>query len=244
MAMTHRVSTTKLVFLAITVSVFCPSAAIADGASRVTWQPSYSGSCEDCSLVGQQMPYSELSGTRYGGADLSHASLFGSMAEGADFVGLTGRYTDFSQAVLNNANLEAATLTNARFIGAKANGANFSGAQLDFSAFSDARLIGANLSHISATHMKAADADFSAANATGAVFDYADLREANFDGAQLHGASFVEANLAGAQFRDARLAATNLLGAKNVEQADFTGACRSIDSQLPNSLVLRLCATN
>jgi uncharacterized protein YjbI with pentapeptide repeats len=242
--MTNRVSNTKLAFLAIIMSASSQSAAIADGASRVTWQPSYSGSCEDCSLVGQQMPYSELTGTRYGGADLSHASLFGSMAEGADFVGLTGRYTDFSQVVLNNANLEDATLTNSRFIGAEANGANFSGAQLDFSAFTDAKLIGANISNISATHMKATDADFSAANAAGAVFDYADLRQANFDGAQLFGASFVEADLAGAQFRDARLAATNLLGAKNVEQADFTGACRSSDSQLPGSLTLRLCSTD
>ncbi|MEO9968357.1 MAG: pentapeptide repeat-containing protein [Hyphomonadaceae bacterium] len=227
--------------LALSASAFGVSAAHADGASRVTWKPSYAGSCEDCSLVGRQMLYSDLSSARYSRADLSHASLFGSVADSAEFGGVTGRYADFSQTNLNNAQLSAATLTNARFVGAQANGANFSGAQLDFSAFSEAMLIGANLTDVSATHMNAAGADFSAANATGANFDYANLRQAIFDGAQLQGASFAQCDLTGARFRDARLAAANLSNAKNVEKADFTGACRSADTQLPNGLVLRPC---
>ncbi len=229
---------------AISLFVLSPLGAFADGASRVTWQPSYSGSCEDCSLIGRQMPYSELTGARYGGADLSHASLFGSKATNAEFPAVTGRYTDFSQAKLNNANLETSILTNARFNGAEANGANFSGAQLDFSTLTNTKLIGANLTGVSATHIKASEADFSAASASSAVFDYADLRNTNFDGAQLQGASFIEADIAGARFRDARLGAVDLIRAKNVDQADFTGACRSSASQLPSGLNLRLCATN
>jgi len=240
-SMEKRTTYALLSALTLSVGAFATGIAAADGASRVTWTPSYSGSCEDCSLVGLQMPYSNLTAARYGGADLSHASLFGSIADDAEFNRVTGRYADFSQTKLNNARLQTATLTNARFIGTIANGADFSGAQLDFSAFDDARLIGANLTDVSATHMKAMKADFSAANATGAVFDYADLRQANFDGAQLNGASFSESDIAGAQFRDARLANTNFLSAKNVEQADFTGACRSIDTQLPSGLTLRYC---
>ena len=242
--MIKHVSKTKLALLAVLMSGLGPTGVWADGASKVTWQPSYSGSCEDCSLVGRQMPYSELTDARYGGADLSHASLFGSIATKAEFRGVTGRYTDFSQTILNNANLETSTLTNARFIGAEANGANFSGARLDFCAFKDAKLIGANLTEASATYMNGGGADFSAANATRTVFDHADLRGANFDGAQLRGASFVETDIAGAQFRDARLAAVDLSRAKNVGQADFTGACRSSETLLPAGLMLRLCATN
>ena len=231
----------NLAAIALIVSALVPAKGFADGASRVTWQPSYSGSCEDCSLIGQQMPYSDLSGAHYVGADLSHASLFGSVADNARFDGVTGRYADFSQTKLNNARLQNATLTNARFIGVEANGADFSGAQIDFGKFSNGKLIGANLTNVSATHIRAVGTDFSGANASGAQFDYANLIQSNFNGAQLSGASFKESDISGAKFRDARLAAADFSGAKNARQADFTGACRSAQTRLPTGITLRLC---
>lgn len=215
--------------------------AIADGASRVTWQPASSGSCEDCKLVGRQMPFWNLENARYNGANLSYSSLHATQADGAYFNNIVAHHTDFSRAQLHNAQFTGASLTQARLIGIQANGANFAGAHMDYSDTREAIMIGVNLSDVSAVHMLALGADFSAANCTKAIFDKATLRGAVFNGALLSDASFIEADLAGASFQDARFAGANLARAINYQEADFTGACRSAATQLPPGLELRSC---
>lgn len=216
--------------------------ALGDEPQRVTWQPTSSGSCENCNLIGRQMPSWMLSGARYSGANLSYSSLHSVIADEADFNNITARSADFSRAELSNAKFSGAILSNARLTGAIANGADFSDATLDHCDVGEARLIGANLSGVFAHHMIGRDTDFSAASADGAQFDYAELRGAVFDGALLSDASFAEANLAGASFRDARLAGAILDSAVNIESADFSGACRSGTTALPTGLDLPLCS--
>ncbi len=215
--------------------------AFADGAKRVIWTPSSSGSCEDCILVGHQMPNWDLKDTHYDGSNLNHASLYGADAERASFIGITGKHADFSRAKLSNAKFEDAKLSNATLTNISANGADFSEAVLDYSDVREARFVGANLTDISAIHILALDTDFSAADASGAVFDYATLRGAIFDGALLTGASFIESDLYGARFNDARLIDVNLARAINYQTADFTGACKSETTLMPPELVLPLC---
>jgi uncharacterized protein YjbI with pentapeptide repeats len=89
--------------------------------------------------------------------------------------------------------------------------------------------------------MLAIGADFSAANARNAIFDSARLQGAVFNGALLTNASFKGASLNGATFQDARLAGADFTNAKDISQADFSGACIS-DNQMPIGLILPDCS--
>lgn len=232
--------TSGLLFSLFAALMLAPPA-YADQSTRVTWQPSSSGSCESCTLVGRQWPYRDLTNAHYNGANISHSSLYGAKAEGAHFSNSIGQHTDFSRANLSNAQFDKAQLNNASLIGVTANGTNFSGARLDYSDAREAIMVGANLTGASAIHLLARGADFSAANGSNAVFDKATLRSAIFDGALLTGASFIETDLSEASFRDARFAGANLARAVNYQNADFTGACRSATTQLPPGLSLPIC---
>jgi uncharacterized protein YjbI with pentapeptide repeats len=77
--------------------------------------------------------------------------------------------------------------------------------------------------------------------AAAATFDNANLRGAIFNGTVLSGATFLNSDLAGASFRDARLDGANLATARNANQADFSGACQSAETQLPAEIYLPSC---
>ncbi|MEL6226958.1 MAG: pentapeptide repeat-containing protein [Pseudomonadota bacterium] len=233
----------RLQIIASFAALFCAAGYAQSGsADRVTWQPSYSGSCQDCRLVGQQMPYWDLSNAHYGRADLSYSTLHGSEAEGTYFTQVTALHTDFSRANLRNAHFQGARMNSARLIGVDASGADFSGATLDRIDAREAKLIGTNLSDVSAIHMLGFGADFSAANAPGAKFDFATLRGAIFNGALLRNTSFIEADVAGASFRDVRFQGANLARMIGYAQADFSGACRSTETLMPPELRLPFCS--
>lgn len=227
-------------FLVVALAVPFATAQSGD-TSRVTWQPSYSGSCQDCLLIRQHMPFWDLSGGFYNGANFSYSTLQGAHAKGALFTGITASHTDFSRADLSNANFADATLDHARLIGVMASGADFSGAVLDRCDAREAKFIGVNMTGASAVHMLGFGTDFSAAIATGAVFDHATLRGAIFDGALLSNTSFVEADVAGASFRGSRFHGANLARMIGYAEADFTDACRSASTLLPPELSLPLC---
>ncbi|MEO1475696.1 MAG: pentapeptide repeat-containing protein [Pseudomonadota bacterium] len=230
-----------VILIGFVIGIAASASAQDDQASRVTWKPSYSGSCQNCSLIGQQMPYWDLTGAHYGGADLSYASLHGAMANGAYFTAIRGSHSDFSRAKLRNSHLSGAVLDHCRLIGIEAAGADFSSANLDRADMREAQLIGANLNGSILTNSLALSTDFSGANASGAIFDFATLRGAIFDGALLSTASFVEADVANAKFRNARFHGANMARMINFGSADFTGACRSEATLLPPGLVLPLC---
>lgn len=215
--------------------------AYADDAKRVTWQPSSSGSCEDCNLFGRQMPFWDLTEARYDGANISHASLHGAKARGAYFNGITAKFSDFSRSDVSNAHFENAQMQNARLSDLTANGANFSGAILDRSSLNKALMVGANLTSVSARYVQARGADFSAASAAFAIFDGANLRGATFNGALLSGSSFSQSDLSGASFQDARLAGADFSSAINTAQANFAGACGDTLTRLPGGLSLPRC---
>ncbi|MEM7005659.1 MAG: pentapeptide repeat-containing protein [Pseudomonadota bacterium] len=210
-------------------------------ADRVVWKPSYSGSCQNCNLVGQQMPYWDVRGVRYDGSDLSYASLYRAVADQAHFTSIKATRTEFSHAQLVETNFTGAVMDGARLIGVEANGSDFSRASLDYADLLEAKLIDVNLSGASLAHGLCQSTNFSNASATGAVFDFAVLRDAIFDGSLLSGASFIEADVSGASFKGARLHGANLARIINSSLADFSGACRSDATLLPPGLVLPLC---
>ncbi len=215
--------------------------AFADGPRRVKWQPASGGSCENCELIGHQMPFWNLQKAKYKGANLSYSSLHGSLADQADFTDIIAKHADFSGSSLNNTSFTNAVLKHSRFNNMMANGSNFAGADLSYCNLSKASLIGATLDGLIAPHLKAPGAVFSAATVTGAILDEANLRGAIFEGADLSEASFAKADIAGASFQDSYLKGTNLATAINYQSANFAGACRNEATQLPSDLSLEAC---
>ena len=200
-------------------------AAPAAAQNRVTWEPSYSGSCENCQLSGLHLSHRDFSGANYPGADMTRAVLQSIQASGANFTGVQADRGDFSYATLTDVNLSDARLSRAVFTSVSAAGANFTGADLDRAGFDEALLVGANFAAAQAVRLSAEGADFSGAHCAGADFTRSVLRRAVFDGANLQGAVLIDADIAGASFRDARFDGADLSGVSGYENANFDGAC-------------------
>lgn len=230
-----------IIFVCLALSAMSTAVAQREEGKRVTWKPSYSGSCQDCNLVGLQMTQWDVSRVRYDRSDFSYASLYAAQANETHFTSITATRTEFSRAQLNNAQFSGAVMQRVRMIGVDATGANFADATLDYGDLREGKFIGTNFGGTSVAHGLCRGADFSASNGTGANFDFTMLNGAMFNGALLRGASFVEADVSGASFRDARLHGANMARIINSGLADFSGACRSETTLLPPGLALPLC---
>lgn len=218
-----------------------PLGHVQDQPSRISWAPSYSGSCTDCSLMGSNMSGWNISKLNYPGADLTaanlqrvhghHANFKSAQATGADL-----RLGDFTGAIF-----EQATLTGARMQHATFNSANMGGALLTGANLSDGKFIGAVLSDAKLQASTVHNADFSAATLSGASLSAADLTGSVFDNAVLQDADLTGANLTDVSFRDVRLSGAKLDGVVGIESANFDGACASEKTQLPVGLILPDC---
>jgi uncharacterized protein YjbI with pentapeptide repeats len=127
------------------------------------------------------------------GADLSGASLGGADLTGADLTRVKGIGANFNRAVLERAVLQEAVLAESDFTGALmqqanltdvfARSARFRGALLSGCKFSNADLVGTDFSKAFL-----AGADLAGANLEGAILKGAFVRAARFDGAILDNA--------------------------------------------------------
>ena len=105
---------------------------------------------------------------------------------------------------------------------------DLSGTDLLQANFQNATLIEANLSNSQLVYANLQQAFLEKANLQGA-----DLELANLQDAQLYQANLSEANLYQANFNRANLSRANLQDAKNIEQANFTGAIYDINTKFP-----------
>lgn len=144
------------------------------------------------------MVQAEGRGCKFAKADMTNARL----VRQGDFA-----TADFSEALLDGANLMEADLTGANFVGAKLNGAN-----LMFAVLKDARMSG-----VVARQANFIKADLSRAKMTGA-----DLMEANLMKARLAGTDLNLSNLYGAEFFRSVLGETKFAGA-NLKMTKLAG---------------------
>lgn len=118
--------------------------------SRISWAPSYSGSCIDCSLQGRNMSGWNISKANYPGADLTAAKLRGVHAHDANFnnvqaAGADFRLSDFTDSSFEGAVLIGASLQGTSFNGSKMEGVILTGATLDNGQYIGTNLTGAQL---------------------------------------------------------------------------------------------------
>lgn len=214
-----------------------------DQPSRISWAPSYSGSCTDCSLMGHNMSGWNIAKLNYPGADLTAANLQRVHGHSANFKGAqaTGadlRLGDFTSAIFEDAILTGAKLQHATF-----NSANMGGAMLTGANLTNGKFIGAVLTDAKLQSSMVHNADFSAATLSGASLSAADLTGSIFDNAVLQDADLTGANLTEVSFRDVRFTGAKLDGAQGIETANFEGACASETTQLPVGLNLPDCVS-
>ena len=122
------------------------------------------------------------------------------------------------ESKLTGLNIENAVLPNI----------DLSGTNLLQANFQNATLIEANLSNSQLVYANLQQTFLEKANLQGA-----DLELANLKDAQLYQANLSGANLYRANFNGANLSRANLQDAKNIEQANFTGAIYDINTKFP-----------
>ncbi len=135
-------------------------------------------------------------------ADLSGASLEAVNLRLADLWG-----ADLREAKLNNANL-----TDARLVGVKLDGADLSGAKLGGAELAGAQLTGANVRAGSLTTAILEGANLCRADLSGADLSGADLYRTDLSGANLSGANLSYASLVGTNFEGANLTGCSVYG--------------------------------
>jgi uncharacterized protein YjbI with pentapeptide repeats len=172
---------------------------------------------------GLPLAEADLSRARMEEADLSAANL-----RRANLLGVVGRSTRFTGAILEAADLSDADLSGADFSGIVAGQVRFAGAMLEDARFGQAAMRFADLSGalLDGTDFAGADlwgADFTGADADDTVFRDARLDEAKLADANLTHADFAGASLAKATLAGSRLRGANFSGAK-LDGADLSGA--------------------
>jgi uncharacterized protein YjbI with pentapeptide repeats len=172
------------------------------------------------SLDGTIAAGGDLSGVNFNNADLSGADLSGAILVRAsmDSANLTG--TNFTGADLSYAHLVRSNVTGTIFRDANLTFAILS--EIDFSG-SGADLSGAILSWASANRTNLSHMDLAGAVMNNAVLVLADLTGANLAGANLFVALLHEAQMSGADLSMANLTGATL-NAANLAGADLSGA--------------------
>jgi uncharacterized protein YjbI with pentapeptide repeats len=172
-------------------------------------------------------------------SDLFATSFKKSFLNDADLNDSKVSQTNFTDAVMINAECRyingdnpifvRADLTGAKFIGAKILGANFSYAKLIGVQFNNANLSGANFSYADLSDADllftsfSTPANFNSANLTRATLSGLNLANSNFENANLTDSNLSFAHLDNANFTNANFTNANLVGA-NLQNATLTGA--------------------
>ena len=187
-------------------------------------------------LSGKEKKWSEydfkgvnLKGVNLRFSDLTKANFLLADLREADLTYAKIRYTEFNQAILDNANFTSADLFGAKFNRTKLNRADLKGVDARNTFFAQASCIEANF-----TGAMFGDAKLQESNLKGAIFRSAGLLNTNFSSSNLTEADFQEANLTIAILNDTNLTNSILTNADlsgvgawgaNFTNADFTGAC-------------------
>ncbi len=187
-------------------------------------------------LSGKEKKWSEydfkgvnLKGVNLRFSDLTKANFLLADLREADLTCAKIRYTEFNQAILDNANFTSADLFGAKFNRTKLNRADLKGVDARNTFFAQASCIEANF-----TGAMFGDAKLQESNLKGAIFRSAGLLNTNFSSSNLTKADFQEANLTIAILNDTNLTSSILVNADlsgvgawgaNFTNADFTGAC-------------------
>ena len=187
-------------------------------------------------LSGKEKKWSEydfkgvnLKGVNLRFSDLTKANFLLADLREADLTYAKIRYTEFNQAILDNANFTSADLFGAKFNRTKLNRADLKGVDARNTFFAQASCIEANF-----TGAMFGDAKLQESNLKGAIFRSAGLLNTNFSSSNLTKADFQEANLTIAILNDTNLTSSILVNADlsgvgawgaNFTNADFTGAC-------------------
>ena len=206
-------------------------------------------------LMGANLAGANLKGTIFTGANLTGAILSGAQVDCSGKCGAANspffdsKYTDFTGANLDRANLSTTVGSSPNFMNVSAVGANFSGARYARADFSNADVSGANFTNSVIDGVRFANTigrctsngyctDFSGANlASFSDFrsefsrytggSYADRNPdfsgANFSKANLSDVFFMSANLRDAVFTCATLINTRFLADSNLSGAIFGG---------------------
>jgi hypothetical protein len=158
-------------------------------------------------LAGVKLQGSFYDNTRLAGANLCNASFTGDFSD-----------TDFSYAILANADLSFCNLQSSSFVRANLKEANLTHARAVYADFASAYLFYANMFNIIATAC-----DFDLADLNNADMRRGRFVRARFVGAHLKEARLQNALLVGAHMPDANLKEAGLTGA-DLSGCDFTGA--------------------
>ena len=158
-------------------------------------------------LSGIKLQGSFYDNTRLAGANLCNASFAGDFSD-----------TDFSYAILANADLSFCNLQSSSFVRANLKEANLTHARAVYADFASASLYDAKMLMIIAT-----GCDFDLADLNGADMTLGRFARARFVGAHLKEAGLQNALLVGAHMLDANLKESGLTGA-DLSGCDFTGA--------------------
>ena len=236
---------TRLVYAFLSASAFCGAAMTAEAQSQpVAWSPGYAGACGECDLSGKNLTGWTLTGGNYASARREYAFMRGVQAGNANFENADATSADMRGAILTSARFSGATMADARLQGVQATGTDFRSANVRGANFQAALLVGANFASADLTGARLEQADLSGANLTGAWLNESVITGAVFNGANMTGAQLVNADIAGASFRDVRFIDADLSGVAGAEAAEFSGACVSLSTLLPETLALPLCGAS
>ena len=199
-------------------------------------------------MHGDQLPILIITSSGYklnlpkanlGTINLSGFNMRGCNLSGADLTGVTGwQTTDFTQAVLNKANLDGQDLA-----GATWNKATFIGSDLRLvksmqkGAMPGAVFDGANLAGVRLDGADLTGATFRGATLDGAVFEGAHLEGAVFDGATLGKANFERAHMQGTSFNNCDLTSTYFGAGPDFTRSAGVQRTRFIDATVPFTLL-------
>ena len=230
------------VILALAACGVASGAASAQSKStRVSWAPSYGGSCVSCDLRGRNMSGGDISAAHYPKANVSGAFLRGTRALNIDLSDAMAKGTDFRRATLDGSRLSNTQFEGSRFERASLLNVNLTGASLSDTHLTGARFGVATATGTNFSRARASGTDFSGANLTGAIFEGAILREAQFNNAILNGTSFANADLHGARLTNIRLINVSFEGATGLESTIFEGSCAGEQTNVPAGIALLSC---
>ena len=192
----------------------------------------------------------DLSGMRFRGAILSHASFQGSQFSSpgpdrrfgtvddqkadftasiltdADFTGAFLSHVILAYSNLSRAKLDRANLSHAQMTGANLSSTQAIGADLRQADLTNASLVGAQLGEANLTGILAIGTRFPRVVATGATLAQANLTRSDWQGADLSRGNFTQSNLQNANLSGTKLAGANFSSAQlqnvNFQQSDLT----------------------
>ncbi|WP_296982623.1 MULTISPECIES: DUF2169 family type VI secretion system accessory protein [unclassified Thalassolituus] len=169
---------------------------------------------ETCSFV-----HSSLINSRFNGAVMPSSVWVGCRLEGVDFTSadmsrncfvssdedFVFKQLNFTDAVLNMANLQNIRFEKAVFANARLEYTNFSGAALKSALFDGCRSVSARFQKADLSH-----ASFNRSDLMESIMTRARLTDTNFRGANMYGTDFIQAIVKGSDFSGANLDATVL----------------------------------